>query len=89
MSSGSMICSPIGRTGLSEVIGSWKIIEISRPRRSRIRSSSSINKSRPSKRMRPCGMRAVRGNSRITPNPDTDFPEPDSPTSATISPGRT
>ena len=30
--SGSMICSPIGRTGLSEVIGSWKIIAISRPR---------------------------------------------------------
>ena len=34
--SGSMICSPIGSTGLSEVIGSWKIIEISRPRTSRM-----------------------------------------------------
>ena len=32
MSSGSMICSPIERTGLSEVIGSWKIMAISRPR---------------------------------------------------------
>ena len=36
MNSGSMICSPIERTGLSEVIGSWKIIEMSRPRISRI-----------------------------------------------------
>ena len=42
MSSGSMICSPIGRTGLSEVIGSWKIIEMSRPRISRISSSESV-----------------------------------------------
>ena len=37
-----MICSPIERTGLSEVIGSWKIIEMSRPRISRISSSESV-----------------------------------------------
>ena len=42
MSSGSMICRPIGSTGLSEVIGSWKIIEMSRPRISRISSSESV-----------------------------------------------
>ena len=40
--SGSMICSPMVRIGLSEVIGSWKIIEMSRPRISRISSSSSV-----------------------------------------------
>ena len=53
MNSGSMICSPIDRTGLSEVIGSWKIIEMSRPRISRISSSESSSRSRPSNRMRP------------------------------------
>ena len=42
MNSGSMICSPIDRTGLSEVIGSWKIMEMSRPRISRISSSESV-----------------------------------------------
>ena len=39
MNSGSMICSPMVSTGLSEVIGSWKIIEMSRPRMARISSS--------------------------------------------------
>ena len=34
--SGSVICKPMVRIGLSEVIGSWKIIEMSRPRISRI-----------------------------------------------------
>ena len=32
VSSASRICRPIVSTGLSEVIGSWKIIAISRPR---------------------------------------------------------
>ena len=41
MSRGSITCSPIERTGLSEVIGSWKIIEMSRPRISRISSAES------------------------------------------------
>ena len=53
MSSGSMICRPIGSTGLSEVIGSWKIIAMSRPRSSRISSSDRSSRSRPSNRMRP------------------------------------
>ena len=37
-----MICRPIVSTGLSEVIGSWKIIAMSRPRISRISSSESV-----------------------------------------------
>ena len=36
-----MIWSPIRITGLSEVIGSWKIIEMRLPRISRISASSS------------------------------------------------
>ena len=55
MCSGSMICSPIFSTGLSEVIGSWKIMEMSRPRISRISSSESSSSSRPSKRTRALG----------------------------------
>ena len=47
--SGSVICSPMVRIGLSEVIGSWKIIEMSRPRISRISSSSRSSRLRPSK----------------------------------------
>ena len=45
MSKGSITCSPIDRTGLSEVIGSWKIIEMSRPRISRISSSERSSRS--------------------------------------------
>ena len=45
MVSGSMICSPIFSTGLSEVIGSWKIMAISRPRMRRISSSERFRSS--------------------------------------------
>ncbi len=82
-----MICNPIVRIGLSEVIGSWKIIEMSRPRISRICSSSSSSRLRPSNRTRPFGTRPVsRGNSRMMESAVTDLPEPDSPTIATTSP---
>ena len=84
-----MICSPIVRTGLSEVIGSWKIMAISRPRMRRISSSERSSSSRPSKRMEPCVRAVPDGSSRITASADTDLPEPDSPTIATISPGLT
>ena len=47
MVSGSMICSPILSTGLSEVMGSWKIMAISRPRMRRISSSESFSSSLP------------------------------------------
>jgi hypothetical protein len=90
MISGSMIWSPIRNTGLSEVMGSWKIMAISRPRMRRICSSESFSSSRPSKRIEPLGMLALpAGSSCMTANADTDLPEPDSPTIATISPGWT
>ena len=73
-----MICSPIFSTGLSEVIGSWKIMAISRPRMRRISSSESSSSSRPSKRTEPLGMRAVPGgSSRMTASAETDLPEPE------------
>src|SRR6266545_3396749 len=71
-----MICSPIVRIGLSEVIGSWKIIEMSRPRISRISSSSRSSRLRPSNTMRPFGTRPVwRGNRRMIESAETDLHE--------------
>ncbi len=78
----SIVCS-----GLSEVIGSWKMIEMSLPRMPRISRSDRSSNSRPLKRMLPEGWEAVGygSNFRID-SALTDFPEPDSPTSATHSP---
>src|SRR5881394_1174769 len=88
----SPIWSPTVNTGLSDVIGSWKIIAISAPRIARIvapfaraksvRVPSRRANSRLPPRIRPppCSTR------RITDSAVTDFPEPDSPTTATVSP---
>ena len=60
---------------------------MSRPRISRIPSSSSSSRSLPSKVMRPLEMWPVsRGRRRMMESADTDLPEPDSPTMATTSP---
>ena len=61
MVSGSVICRPILSTGLSEVIGSWKIMAISRPRMRRISSSVSPRSWRPPKRIEPAGARRAGG----------------------------
>ena len=53
----STICSSIVRTGLSEVIGSWKIIAMSRPRMSRTSSSRSSTMFWPSNMTRPPSIR--------------------------------
>ena len=45
----SVICVPIVSVGFSDVIGSWKIIAISRPRTSSSSRSESFVRSRPSK----------------------------------------
>ena len=58
-----------------------------RQRISRICSSSRSSRLRPSNMMRPCGMRPVcRGKRRMIESAETDLPDPDSPTMATISP---
>ena len=90
ISSGSMIWKPMVSTGFNEVIGSWKIIAMSRPRISRISPSDNSRRLRPWNRMRPATTRpAGRASSRMMASEDTDLPQPDSPTSATTSPGRT
>jgi hypothetical protein len=69
------------------VIGSWKIIEISLPRIRRISRSLFLTRSWPSKSICPPAMRpggvAIR---RITERLVTDLPEPDSPTTPSVSP---
>jgi hypothetical protein len=78
-----MVCS-----GLSEVIGSWKTMVMSSPRTRRMSRSDSGSRSRPLKVMAPEGWCAAGyGNSLRIDKAVTDFPEPDSPTSATVSPG--
>ena len=63
--SGSVSWRPMVSTGFSDVIGSWKIIAISRPRISRISSSESSRRSRPlnsdlaRRRCAPAGSRAA------------------------------
>ncbi len=55
----SPICASMVWSGLSEVIGSWKMIEISLPRISRISCSAAVNSSRPLKWMLPEGCEAA------------------------------
>src|SRR5580698_3039666 len=71
-------------SGSRAVIGSWKIIAISRPRMPRIqRSLFSSNDSAP-KRISPPKVAA--SSSRRMASAVTDLPEPDSPTRPTFSP---
>ncbi len=86
--------SPMASTGLSEVIGSWKIIAISAPRTRRISASGSAARSRvaapPRHSTRPASIRPPsRAISRRTASAVADLPEPDSPTIASVSPGST
>ena len=74
------------RTGLSEVIGSWKIIAMSLPRTFWSSFSWAPTSSRPPSLMDP-PMCAVGGSRPITAMEVTDLPHPDSPTTARTSPG--
>ena len=77
-------------TGFNEVIGSWKIIAMSRPRISRISSSVRSSRFLPWNRILPPTMRpAGFASRRMMESAETDLPQPDSPTSATVSPGFT
>src|ERR1044072_5814260 len=82
----SSIWRPTLRIGLSAARGFWKIIDISRPRRSRIWSSSAARTSTPENITEPSAMRPARSRMRITANEVTDLPEPDSPTIPSVSP---
>ena len=75
---------------MSDVIGSWKIIEISLPRTSRISSSEILSRSRPASLIEPDTMRpGGSGISRISESAVMLLLQPDSPTMATISPAAT
>ena len=73
--------------GLSDVIGSWKIMPMRLPRTARISSSVSVSRLRPSNITSPLTMRPGGvGMSRMIDRLVTDLPDPDSPTMPRVSP---
>ena len=84
----SAIWKPTLRTGLSDVIGSWKIIASFPPRNRRSSGSGRPSSSSPRKRTDPVTV-ALRGSRPITASMLTDFPDPDSPTMPSDSPSET
>ena len=72
-------------TGLSAVIGSWKIIDMRAPRSSRRRSSPAASRFSPSSRILPPETGSVFGRSPMIVCAITLLPEPDSPTRHRIS----
>src|SRR5436190_2619764 len=85
-STASSSCQPIFLTGLSDVIGSWKIIPIRRPRTFCRRAPDAPRISSPSKRTEPSTWAWRRSTSPISVRNVTLFPEPDSPTTPSVSP---
>ena len=90
----SAICSPTVKTGFRLVMGSWKIIAISLPRMRRMAGSGRASRSSvwPARLVKSAWpltcVAAVRDSRRIRVRLVTDLPEPDSPTSAVVLPGR-
>jgi hypothetical protein len=84
--SASAIWKPTGSTGLSEVIGSWKIMPMRLPRIACFPASSAAVMSTPSTTMRPLEMRPTPAGSRpMTDSAVRLLPQPDSPTRASVS----
>ena len=86
--SASAICRPIVSTGLSEVIGSWKIIEISLPRIFRISVSVKLEQIA-ALEQHASPLTVLPGGDAIRRMIDSDvtlLPQPDSPTIASVSP---
>ena len=82
-----MTCFPIFIVGFNDVIGSWKIIEMSFPRNLINSCSDFLAKSSPKKLISPFLIRpASPWNNLVIALVVTDFPEPDSPTIARVSP---
>jgi hypothetical protein len=86
-SSASLICRPIVRTGFRLVIGSWKIIAMSRPRIRRSSRSERLKRSRSPSVAVPLVIRPARGRMPRSASEVTLFPQPDSPTMPSVSPG--
>src|ERR1700676_2785522 len=86
----SSIWRPTGTTGLSAVIGSWKIIAMVVARNCRRRRSEAVSSSSPTSFMLPPdGTSEPLCNNPITVSDVTDFPEPLSPTRHSVSRSRT
>ena len=77
ISSTSAIWSPTVMTGLSAVIGSWKIMAMRVPRRSRRRAGVALSTSSPSSSTWPALADSSRGSRPITAWAVTDLPEPE------------
>ena len=77
---------PIVSVGFSDVIGSWKIIAICRPRTSSSSRSDRCTRSRPSNEIEPLTMRAVCASRPMIESAVTDLPQPDSPTMPSVRP---
>ena len=71
-------------TGLSAVMGSWKTMAISRPRRSRSAAGDSRSTSRPLYRISPPSTTALGASRLITAETTVVLPLPLSPTSPTM-----
>ena len=78
----SVSCAPIDMTGLSDVIGSWKIIAISPPRTRRMARSLKVVSSRSARRIEPDRGFSDRESRRMMESAVSDLPEPDSPAKA-------
>ena len=91
MSSGSMIWRPMVSTGLSEVIGSWKIIADVAAADARASLVGDFEQVAALEQDAPVddAAGAAWRSRRMIASDDTDLPQPDSPTIATISPRRT
>ena len=79
-------CLPICIVGLSDVIGSWNIIEMSFPRNLINSLSDLVAKSSPKNRFYLFILPTSPWNNFVIALVVTDFPEPDSPTIANVSP---
>ena len=83
--SASATCSPAVKAGFRLVMGSWKTIASSRPRRRRRSSGGNSAISRPAKRTAPLVV-APGGNRPMMASDVADLPHPLSPTRATVRP---
>ena len=84
MRKASAIWSPTVKTGLSEVIGSWKIMAMRLPRTRSIWASLRDKRSMPSRWMLPPVIAPGGGTRRRRVSAVTDLPQPDSPTTPRV-----
>jgi hypothetical protein len=86
VSMASTIWSPTRSTGFRLVPGSWKIMPMRRPRTPRMRNSGRSIRSVSPRRTLPALMRPFSGSRRSSASAVMLLPQPDSPTSAKVSP---